>query len=108
MLSIPPEKLADILAKARELDPENPHFLELVVAINSLSESERAELLALIWLGCGDYERDEWREAVEEAGRINDEKVTDYLFGTPPLCDCLEAGLAQLGYAVEDFEISRG
>ena len=133
MLTIPLEKLAYIVTKAREFDAEvppvdedsgsnpsddadrdvledsvdNPTYQELVDAINSLSELERIELLALTWLGRGDYSKEEWREALEEARRIHDEKETDYLIGTPLLADYLEEGLSQLGYSLEDFEIGR-
>ena len=133
MLTIPLEKLAYIVTKAREFDAEvppvdedsgsnpsddadrdvleasadNPTRQELVDAINGLSDPERIELLALTWLGRGDYSKEEWRRALEEAGRIHDEKETDYLIGTPLLADYLEEGLAQLGYSLEDFEIGR-
>jgi hypothetical protein len=133
MLRIPLEKLAYIITKAREYDaevppvdeesgsnpaddlerevlqenPENPTYQELVDAINSLSDAERIELLALTWLGRGDYSKQEWREALEEARRVHDEKETDYLVGTPLLGDFLEEGLAQLGYSIADYEIGR-
>jgi hypothetical protein len=133
MLTIPLEKLAYIVAKAREFDAEvppvdedsgsnpsddadrdvledtddNPTRQELVDAINGLGEPERIELLALTWLGRGDYGKEEWREALEEARRIHDEKETDYLIGTPLLADYLEEGLSELGYSLEDFEIGR-
>ncbi len=133
MLTIPLEKLAYIIAKAREFNvevppvdedsgsnpsddaewdvlqdsAENPAFQELVDAINGLGEPERIELLALTWLGRGDYTKEEWREALAEARRIHDEKETQYLIGTPLLADYLEEGLSQLGYSLEDFEIGR-
>jgi hypothetical protein len=133
MLTIPLETLAYIVAKAREFDAEaprvdedsgsnpsddaerdvleasadNPTRQELVDAINGLGDPERIELLALTWLGRGDYSKEEWRQALEEAGRIHDEKETDYLIGTPLLADYLEEGLSQLGYSLEDFEIGR-
>ena len=133
MLTIPLEKLAYIVTKAREFDAEvppvdedsgsnpsddadrdvledsadNPTYQELVDAINALSELERIELLALTWLGRGDYSKQEWREALQEARRIHDEKETGYLIGTPLLADYLEEGLSQLGYSLEDFEIGR-
>ena len=132
MLTIPLEKLAYIVTKPREFDAEvppvdedsgsdpsddgvrdvleasadNPTPQELVDAINRLGDPERTELLALTWLGRGDYSGEEWRQALE-AGRIHDEKETDYLIGTPLLADYLEEGLAQLGYSLEDFEIGR-
>ena len=133
MLTIPLEKLAFIIAKAREFDvevpavdensgsnpsddaewdvlqdgPENPAHQELVDAISGLGEPERIELLALVWLGRGDYTKEEWREALEEAHRLHDKKETQYLIGTPLLADYLEEGLSQLGYSLEDFEIRR-
>jgi Protein of unknown function (DUF3775) len=133
MLTIPLENLAFIIIKAREFDAEvppvdedsgsnpsddderdvlqfsadNPTHQELVDAINGLSDLERIELLALTWLGRGDYAKEEWREALREARRVHDEKETDYLIGTPLLADYLEEGLSQLGYSLEDFEIGR-
>lgn len=133
MLTIPLEKLAYIIVKAREYDaevppvdegsgsnpsddaerdvleesPENPTYQELVDAIEGLSEPERIELLALMWLGRGDYGKEEWRDAVLEARRLHDEKETDYLVGTPLLAAYLEEGLSQLGYSIDDYEIGR-
>jgi hypothetical protein len=86
---------------------ENPAYQELVDATSGLGEPERIELLALTWLGRGDCTKEEWREALEEARRIHDEKETQYLIGTPLLADYLEEGLSQLGYSLEDFEIGR-
>jgi hypothetical protein len=86
---------------------ENPAYQELVDAIGGLGEPERIELLALTWLGRGDYTKEEWREALAEARRSYDEKETRYLIGTPLLADFLEEGLSQLGYSIEDFEIGR-
>ena len=133
MLTIPLEKLAYIIVKAREYDaevppvdeesgsnpsddadrdvleesPENPTYQELVDAIEGLSEPERVELLAITWLGRGDYSKEEWRDAVLEARRLHDEKETDYLVGTPLLATYLEEGLSQLGYSIDDYEIGR-
>jgi hypothetical protein len=133
MLTIPLEKLAYIIIKAREYDAEvppvdeasgsnpsddadrdileetseNPTYQELVDAINGMSDLERIELLALTWLGRGDYGKAEWREALEEARRVHDAKETDYLVGTPLLADYLEEGLSQFGYSIGDYEIGR-
>ena len=133
MLTIPLEKLAYIVTKAREFDAEvppvdedsgsnpsddaerdvlefganNPTHQELTDAIDSLSDRERVELLALTWLGRGDYTKEEWREVLEEAHRVHDERETQYLVGTPLLADYLEEALSQLGYSLEEFEIGR-
>lgn len=133
MLAIPLEKLAYIIVKAREYDaevppvdeesgsnpsddadrdvlqesPENVTYQELADALDGLSELERIELLALTWLGRGDYSKEEWRDALREARQVHDEKETDYLIGTPLLADYIEEGLSQLGYSIEDYEIGR-
>ena len=133
MLTIPIEKLAYIITKAREYDAEvppvdedsgsnpsddldrdiieatsdNPTYQELVDALDSLGDPERIELLALMWLGRGDFDKEGWREALEEAGRVHDLKETVYLVGTPLLSDYLEEGLSQLGLSIEDYEIGR-
>ncbi len=133
MLTIPLETLAYIIVKAREYDvevppidedrgsnpaddaaselledtPNNPTYQELVGAIDSLSELQRIELLALAWLGRGDYAKEEWRDALKEARRIHDEKETAYLVETPLLADYLEEGLSLLGRSCEEFEMGR-
>ena len=133
MLTIPIEKLAYIITKAREYDaevppvdedsgsnpsddadrdvleesPDNPTRQELADALDSLGEPERIELLALTWLGRGDYTKEEWRDALKDARSIHDRKETSYLIGTPLLGDYLEEGLSQLGYSIEDYEIGR-
>ena len=133
MLTIPLEKLAYIIIKAREYDaevepvdedsgsnptddasrdvledtPDNPTYQELFDAIDCLSDDERVELLALTWLGRGDFDKQEWREALREARRVHDAKEAGYLVGTPLLGDFLEEGLAQLGYSIADYEINR-
>ncbi len=133
MLTIPLEKLAYIIVKAREYDaevppvdedsgsnpaddadrgvledtPGNPTYQELVGALDALSDIERVEVLALTWLGRGDYGKEEWRDALKEARRVHDERETTYLVETPLLADFLEEGLSQLGYSIEDYEIGR-
>jgi Protein of unknown function (DUF3775) len=131
MLVIPLERLAFIIAKAREFDaevpvepdaasgsdppddderqvlldtPDNPTEEELRGAIDGLGPLERQELLALTWLGRGDYDADSWPEALREARESTIASVTDYLVGTPLLGDYLEEGASALGLSLADFE----
>lgn len=130
MLTISLEKLAFIIIKAREYDVEeaevdensgsnptddgdtdvlqenedNLTLQELTDAIHGLGEPERVELLALTWLGRGDFGKEEWRDALREAQRAHDDKEADYLVGTPLLASYLEEGLSQLGYSIADYE----
>lgn len=131
MLKLPLETLAFIIAKAREFDaevapvdedsgsnpsddssrdvledtPDNPTREELMGAIESLDDPQKVELLALTWLGRGDYSKTQWPDAVREARRVHDEHEADYLVGTPLLAEYLEEALSQLGYSIEEYEI---
>jgi Protein of unknown function (DUF3775) len=131
MLTIPLEKLAYIIEKAREFDaevpidpdaatgsdspddderqilldtPDNPTMQELRDAIEGLNVDEREELLALTWLGRGDYDAASWPEALRQARETRTSTEVDYLIGTPLLADYLEEGIAALGLSLEDFE----
>jgi len=113
MLTIPLETLAYIIIKAREYSAEVPP-VDPGSGSNPADDAELDvlegtvdNLLALTWLGRGDYIKEEWREAITEARRIHDKKETDYLVGTPLLADYLEQGLSQLGYSIEDYEVGR-
>lgn len=70
---------------------------ELRELIGDLNVDETAELIALVWLGRGDYEVDEWTEAVEEARQRDRRKAAAYLMGMPMLGSWLEAGLEAIG-----------
>ena len=73
-------------------------------AIDGLGPPERHELLALMWLGRGDYHAESWPEALREAAETTIANVTDYLVGTPLLGDYLEEGASTLGLSLEDFD----
>lgn len=131
MLTIPLEKLAYIIEKAREYDgevpvdpgategsdpaddderqilldtPDNPTEQELRDALDGLNVDEREELLALVWLGRGDFDAKGWHEALRQARDSGNANETDYLLGTPLLGDYLEEGAEALGLSLEDFD----
>ena len=60
-----------------------------------------------MWLGRGDFDAGEWRDALAQAREIHDARETSYLIGTPLLADYLEEALAALGYSLEDQEKGR-
>ena len=86
--------LHDGLAEEAE---ENLTEEELRELINDLNVDEAAELIALAWIGRGDYEAAEWNEAVNEARQRTNKRVSKYLMGMPMLGDWLEEGLDALG-----------
>ena len=129
MLTIPLEKLAYIIEKAREFDaevpsdveegsnpadddereilldtPDNRSAQELRAAIDGLNIDEREELLALVWLGRGDYDAQSWPAALQQARDSGNAQEASYLLGTPLLADYLEEGAAVLGVSPGDFE----
>jgi len=129
MLTIPLEMLAYIIEKAREFDaevpsdaeegsnaadddereilldtPENPTEQELRDAIDGLGIPERQELLALMWLGRGDYDAESWSEALQQARQTQSASETTYLLGTPLLGEYIEEGVSALGLSLGDFQ----
>ncbi|NKB96284.1 DUF3775 domain-containing protein [Ochrobactrum intermedium] len=124
------ENLEFIIAKAREYDVQvpalpmktgsnasddnevdildasltNPTRKELFAAIRSLNIDERQELLALMWVGRGDFSVDEWDEALSTAADRDNGREAKYLIGTPLLGDYLEEGLAALGVEIEAYD----
>ncbi|KFH20214.1 hypothetical protein IB63_12125 [Brucella abortus 544] len=79
----------------------NPTRKELFAAISSLNEDERIELLALMWVGRGDFSATEWEEALSTASERHNGREAKYLIGTPLLGDYIEEGLVALGFDVE-------
>lgn len=71
-------------------------------AIGEMSQRQRAELVALMWLGRGDYEVEEWDSAVNDALGDYSMKAASYLLAHPMVSDNLEEGLLALGYSCQD------
>lgn len=70
---------------------------ELRSLIGDLNVDEAAALVALVWIGRGDFSGGEWEEALAAArGRAN-KRTADYLLGMPMLGDWLEEGLEAVG-----------
>jgi hypothetical protein len=84
----------DGLAEEKTEDLTREELRELLADLN---EDEMAELVALVWLGRGDYQRGEWAGAVEDARQRHGRKAGGYLLGMPHLAEWLEDGLETLG-----------
>jgi hypothetical protein len=76
---------------------DDPNYQELREAIEDLDDDAAAELVALMWIGRGTFDAEDWDEALETARREATHSTADYLIGTPMLGDFLEEGLAALG-----------
>ncbi len=78
-------------------DDENMDEDALRAFIADLNEDEQASLIALAWVGRGDYSGEEWDEARTLAKERNIRDAAEYLLGIDMLGDMLEEGLAELG-----------
>lgn len=83
--------------------PNDPTYAELAQAIADLNDDEQRDLIALIWLGRGDFSLAEWAEAREAAGDIGRARAPRYVGGIPQVADYLEDGLAAFGHSLEDY-----
>lgn len=125
-LSVTTEKLAQIVILARAYDAQVPQSdpdsgsnasddaavdtledardnaiaRELRAAIASLDEDARTELVALVWIGRGDYEASEWRAALTAARERKENAASRYLMGMPLLGDLIDEGAGALGLSL--------
>lgn len=91
------DSVDDGFIDALEDETDNPVQRELSVAIRQLNTDAKATLVALAWLGRGDFERSEWRDALAAAEQRQDNSTARYLMGMPLLGDYLEDGADALG-----------
>ena len=67
---------------------------------------EQIDLVALMWLGRGDGDLDNWKDLRTEASRAHNNRTASYLIETPMLADYLDEALSQLGKSPEDLRES--
>jgi hypothetical protein len=128
MLDLNPEIVCAIIARAREFhakedvtipeDPSNPSgdwaaqvladhaddqtYQEVRRTIDDLEPDQQTNLIALMWIGRGDYDADEWESALDQARDLWTPRTADYLLATPLVADYLEEALVQMGYSCYD------
>ncbi len=81
-----------------------PVRAELTQFVEDFDEEELAALVALLWVGRGDFEREDWDEALTLARDRREGPTVDYLLGEPLLPDYLEEGLQAFGLTCREFE----
>lgn len=86
----------DSLVDTSIQDPDDPVYLELKAAIDDLEPDQQVSLVALMWLGRGDFSIDDWDQALHRAGEEWNDRTADYLLRTPLLADYLSEGLEQI------------
>jgi hypothetical protein len=129
-LNISDEKLAFLILKAREFDakvdsadpdsgsnptddndldvledePGDRTETELRDALRALNEDESIDVITLMWIGRGDFAREEWEEARRLATERHRRDPTGYLMGNPTFADELEEGAEAVGHSLMDIE----
>jgi hypothetical protein len=132
MPDINTEKVCYVIVKARELESEDEgvepdasnsaddKFVsvltedayssirdELVAFIDAMDIDEQCELVAIAWVGRGDFSAEEWATAVSEARERRKGPTSSYLLGLPLLASHLEAGLDEFDESCEGFASDR-
>jgi len=72
---------------------EDAYYRALKTSINDLEPDQQVSLVALMWLGRGDFSIVEWEEALANAEGSWNDHTADYLIGTSLLADYLQEGL---------------
>ncbi|MFN3613645.1 MAG: DUF3775 domain-containing protein [Rubrimonas sp.] len=126
-LNIPLDTLAWIMVKAREFDVkegdsydgeqhdddgdvlqdrgDDPTEYELTSWIDDLTDTQAAELVAIVWIGRGDSGPEDFPALVDQARSARGrQKTSKYLLGEPMLADYLAEGLEALGFDPAEVE----
>jgi hypothetical protein len=74
---------------------DDPYYQELKNLIDDLEPDQQVTLVALMWVGRGDYLFAEWADALKFAEETWTDHTADYLIGTALLADYLGEGLEQ-------------
>jgi hypothetical protein len=77
-------------------------YKEIINIIENLEPDQRADLLALMYIGRGDFDENEWSQARKEARNNLAPHLGAYLLSKPQIADYLARGLEILGASCEE------
>lgn len=82
---------------------DDPTYQEIHAAINDLEPDQQATVLALAWLGRGDYSLEEWDEAMQAAAaELSSSSLVPNLMSIPLVADYWQEGLDIHGYRCDE------
>ena len=90
--------------EARRNDPVAGDIRAVVAAMD---EDQQIDLVALTWVGRGDYQIGEWAEARSQAAAAHNDRTADYLLGLPLLSEFLADALSDCGLDCGAEELGR-
>ncbi len=93
----------DVSIDALEFGPTDDTQRELFSAIRDLNDDELLDLLALIFVGRGDFTLKEWHAARQAAADIGRAKTPRYVTDIPLVSNYLEDGLSQFNLTLQDY-----
>ena len=97
-----PESLTDDLVfDVLEQHGEDPIVAEFRNILADLDRDQQVQVVLLMWLGRGDYDTNEWKEARGDAEEQWTDFTADYLLAHPLVAEYLEDGLELLGFHCE-------
>lgn len=88
----------DVLAE----DKDDLTLQELKDVINDLEPDQQKELIALLFIGTGDFEKEQWADALKAAHDVPPQSRADYLISKPMLSEFLTEGLSKFGYSCDE------
>jgi hypothetical protein len=97
----------DAMQRILEDYADDPTYEELRSFLAAQPDDDLRQLVALTWIGRGDYDADDWDDVLSEVEDTREKHTIDYLLGTPLLADYLEEALSQFGLSCEDVELGR-
>ena len=79
--------------------PDDLLLQELTEEIDAMDDDQKHELVALMWIGRGDFSADEWTPTLTLASERHDSPTSRYLLSHPMVADQLARGLEELGHS---------
>jgi len=81
---------------------DDPSYQEAASAIADLEPDQQVQLVALMWMGRGDFDLDTWDDAIATAESERTARTAEYLLTTPLVASYLEEALSLHGYDESD------
>jgi Protein of unknown function (DUF3775) len=89
-------------AMAEYQDDES--YSELKNLIDDLEPDQQQDIIALMYVGRGDFEKSEWKAALKQARTIPAGNCADYLISKKMMPDYLSEGLARFDFSCSEIE----
>ena len=97
----------DRMVSVLEARAGDPVAREIRAFVNAMDEDQQIDLVALTWVGRGDYGIGEWAAAREQAAAAHNDRTADYLLGLPLLSEFLADALTECGRSCEEEDLGR-